>query len=322
MYDSVLGLKKPTFGLDIGYQTLKVMELRGDGQRAKLQGVAEVEIPPKTLGKDGIKDKKQTAEAIIMAIRKAKPQPIAARLVSSALPESLVFTKSIDLPSMKIEEINKNIPYQASEFFPMPANEMYMDWQIVGSIPEKNSTSPVTTNKGRSTGRSTDVLVVAAPKVIINSLAETVKMAGLELVSLETKPVADARALISANDPGPYILLDIGAKTSGIICFDGGIKLTSTITSSGDDLTENFSLHAKNLSNEITHLIKYYQNRIGQATIFRKIILAGGGANIPDLVSAMTEATHIKTEISWPVIQTKTYNPKFATVIGLAMKRI
>lgn len=322
MYDSVLGLKKPTFGLDIGYQTLKVMELRGSGAGAKLLGVTEIDISPKTLGKDGIKDKKQTAEAIVMAMRKAKPHAITARLISSALPESLVFTKSIDLPSMKIEEINKNIPYQASEFFPMPANEMYMDWQIVGSLPERNPTFSTATSKGRSTGRSIDVLVVAAPKVIINSLVETAKMAGLELASLETKPVADARALIPPRDPGPYILLDIGAKTSGIICFDRGIKLTSTITSSGDDLAENFSLHVKNLSNEIIHLIKYYQNRIGQATIFRKIILAGGGANIPDLISAMTEATRIKTEISWPIIQTKTYNPKFATVIGLAMKRI
>ncbi|MBM2821101.1 MAG: type pilus assembly protein PilM [Candidatus Berkelbacteria bacterium] len=127
MYESVLGLKKPIFGLDIGYSTLKVIQLKGEGPKAKLLGVAEIGIEPKALSKDGISDQKRVAESILTAMKMAKPNPITARLVSSALPESLVFTKSVDIPSMKSEEINKNIPYQASEFFPVPVNEMYME---------------------------------------------------------------------------------------------------------------------------------------------------------------------------------------------------
>lgn len=308
MYEGVLGLKKPIFGLDIGYETLKVMQVRGEGPRAKLLGVAEVKIEPKTLGKEGVKDKKKAAEAIVQAMKAARPHPISARICSSALPESQVFTKSIDLPQMTPEELNKNIPYQASEFFPIPPNEMYMDWQIVGQLPGKNLI---------------DVLVVAAPKKIIDSLAETVKLAGLELSSLETKPVSVVRALVPHRDPGPYLILDIGAKTSGITCFaEETIKLTSTVSCGGDDLTKDFQPNVGNLASEIIHLIKYYQNRLGQATIFRKIILAGGGANTPETPQAIEAATKIKTLIGWPIIKTKTYNPKFATVIGLAMKKI
>lgn len=308
MYEGILGLKKPTFGLDIGYSTLKVMQLKGEGMGAKLLGVAEVKIEPKTLGKDGIKNQKKAAEAIWQAMKAAKPHPISSTIVSTALPESLVFTKSVDLPAMNIEEINKNIPYQASEFFPIPPGEMYMDWQIVGQLPGKNLI---------------DVLVVAAPKKIVDSFAEVIKIAGLELSSLETKPVSVVRALIGKNDAGPYLILDIGAKTSGIICFDQGtIKLTSTIASGGDDLARDFQPNIDNLASEIIHLVKYYQNRIGQATIFRKIMLAGGGANLSNVTGAIEQSTKIKTEIAWPLIKTKTYNSKFATVIGLAMKKI
>jgi len=308
MYEGVLGLKKSIFGLDIGYQTLKVMQLQGEGPGAKLFGVAEIPIEEKILTKDGIKNKKAAVDKILLAMRSAKPHPINARLVSSALPESLVFTKSIDLPKMSEEEINKNIPYQAGEFFPVPANEMYIDWQIVGTLPNNNQV---------------DVLVVGAPKIIVESIAEVIKMANLELSSLETKPVADVRALIASADPGPYLLLDIGAKSSSIICFDQGtIKLTSTVSAGGDDVATNFQPSINTLSSEIVHLIKYYQNRIGQATIFKKIILAGGGSNIPQINEAIEKATRIKTEVGWPVIKTKTYNPKFATVIGLAMKAI
>ncbi len=308
MYESVLGLKKPIFGLDIGYQTLKVMQLKGDKPGAKILGVAEISIDPKTLTKEGIKEKNKVAEAIGRAMQIAKPHPISAKIVSSALPESLVFTKSIDLPKMSEEEINKNIPFQAGEFFPIPPSEMYMDWQIVGDLPDK---------------KQVDVLVVAAPKIIVNSIAEVVKTAGLELSSLETKPVADVRALITPNDLGPYLVLDMEAKTSSLICFDQGtIKLTSTISAGGDDFTTNFQPNINNLASEIIHLIKYYQNRIGQATIFKKIIMAGGGANVPRVVESIEKATRIKTIIGLPIISTKTYNPKFATVIGLAIKKI
>ena len=241
-------------------------------------------------------------------MKMAKPRPITALIVSSALPESLVFTKSVDLPQMSLGEINKNIPYQAGEFFPIPPAEMYMDWQIVGQLPGKNSI---------------DVLVVAAPKIIIDSIAETVRLAGLELSSLETKPVSDVRALVNPRDYQPYLVVDLGAKTSSIICYDQGtIKLTSTVSSGGDDLQKDFQPNVDQLASEIVHLVKYYQNRIGQATIFRKIILCGGGANTPNLAASFEKATRIKTEIGWPIIQTKTYNPKFATVIGLAMKKI
>lgn len=308
MYETVLGLKKPILGLDIGYKTLKVMQLRGDGAGASLLGVAETAIPPKSLSKEGLKDPKLVSQTLLEALRNAKPHPISAHLVSSALPESLVFTKSVDLPAMTLEEINKNIPYQAGDFFPIPPNEIYMDWQVVGKLAQANKT---------------DVLVVAAPKMIIDSFAETIKMAGLELASLETKPMADTRALILPNDLGPYLILDIGAKTSSLTCYDQGtIKLTSTISSGGDDLTTDFQSNLKNIANEVIHFIKYYQNRIGQATIFSKIILAGGGSNTPGIPEALKKATRIKTELGWPVIKTKTYNPKYATVIGLAMKRI
>lgn len=308
MYEGVLGLKKPIFGLDIGYQTLKVMQLKGEGPSAKVLGVAEVPIAPKSLGKEGIKDKKVVAEAILQAMQMARPHPISARIVSSALPESLVFTKSIDLPYMSPQEVNKNIPYQASEFFPMPTQEMYMDWQIVGQLKNKNSI---------------DVLVVAAPKIIVDSLAETLKIANLELSSLETKPASVVRALIPQNDVNPYLILDIGAKTAALICYDQGtIKLTSTISCGGDDLKIDPEPNIQSLASEIMNLIKYYQNRIGQAAIFRKVILAGGGANVPEVSRYLTEMTRIKTEIGWPIIKTKTYNSKFAAVIGLAMKRI
>jgi len=308
LFESILGIKKPTFGLDIGYKTLKVCQVKGSGQQAHLLGAAEVTIPEGTLTKDGVRNKEKIAEQILQAVKIAKPHGISAKIVSSALPESLVFTKSLDLPQMTLQEINKNIPYQATEFFPLPVDETYMDWQIVGE------------NKANAT---VEVLVVAAPKNLVNSLNETVASVGFELMGLETKPSAVARALVAPKDPGPYLLLDIGAKTSGLTCYDEQtIKLTSTAALGGDEIQKDFENSLKSLSQEVIHLIKYYQNRIGKASVFRKIILCGGGANIEKVTQTIENLTKIKTEIGLPQINLKGYDPRFATAIGLAMKEI
>lgn len=273
-----------------------------------LIGAAEVAIPEGVMSKEGIKDKQKVSQAIMEAMRIAKPHSVTAKIVSSALPESLVFTKSLDLPQMTMQEINKNIPYQATEFFPLPIDQTYMDWQVVGENTAK---------------QTTEVLVVAADKVLINSLNEAINSVGLELMGLETKPSAVTRALIPADDASPYLILDIGAKTSGLTCYDQRtIKLTSTAAIGGDDIQKDFDTSLKSISSEIMHLIKYYQNRVGQAQIFHKILLCGGGANIEKVTESLENLTKIKTEIGNPQINLKNYDPRFATAIGLAMKNI
>jgi len=307
LFEGVLGIKKATFGLDIGHATMKMVQVKGVGPAARLAGAVEVAVPEESITKDGIKEKKKLAKIIKAAVKEAQPSPINAKIVSSALPESLVFTKLIDLPKMTDKELAKNIPYQATEFFPLPVEETYMDWQVVGTLPNN----------------SIEVLVVAAPRVLVNDLIETVKLAGFELMGLETKPIALIRALVRNHEPGPIILIDIGATNTALICFDQGtLKLTSTLTFGGDQIKLEPAETIKNLSAEVMHLIKYYQNRLGQVQVFKKIVLAGGGANIHQVTIVLQQLLKIKTEVGDPLIRLKNYDPKYAASIGLALKEI
>ena len=306
MFEGALGVKKPIFGLDIGRETLKIIQVKGVSVNANLIGAVEVPVPKNTLTKEGVKQKEQIAQIIREAAGAARPHPINAKIVSSALPESLVFTKNLNLPKMAAAEIAKNIPYQAKDFIPIPPEETYLDWQIVAELP--NSTY--------------EILVVASPKVLVDSLIETVKLAGFELLGLETKPVALTRALIPPKDPGPYLILDIGAQNCGLTCFDKGtIKLTSTITYGGNQIKKDPDI-LKSLASEITHLTKYYSNRMGQTEPFKKVILAGGGANIPKVPEVLEKLSKISTQIGVPIIKIKNYDPKFASALGLALKEI
>lgn len=307
MFEGILGIKQPTFGLDIGLKTMKLVEVRGSGAGASLLGAVEVKVPEHSITKEGVKDKNKLAKILQEAVAVAKPHRINTKLVASALPESLVFTKSLELPKMKPEELAKNIPFQATEFFPIPPEETYMDWHVVGELP--NGTM--------------EVLVVAAPKVLVDSLKETIETAGFELMGLETKPIAVARALVGPKTDGPLLIVDIGAAGSALTCFDSGtIKLTSTVTIGGDQIVENVEEGVKVLAAEASHLIKYYQNRLGQAQIFKKIILSGGGANIKQIPETIEKILKIQTEVAAPQIKVNNYDPKYATAIGLSLKDI
>lgn len=308
MFEGILGIKKAIFGLDIGFKTLKVVQVRGSGRNAQLLSAAEIEIPENALTKDGIREKEKLAKLILEAASGAKPYRVSARIASSGLPESLVFTKIIDLPKTPLADINQKISSQAKQFFPIPAEETYIDWQVVGMNTQKNMM---------------EIIVVAAPKVLVDQLAQTIKLAGFELMGLESKPISAVRALINPADTGTYLILDIGAKTTGLICYDERIiKLTSTAAVGGIEIQQDFDLAMQELASEIAHLIKYYQNRLVRVKAFDKIILAGGGANIEGVPKTLENMIKIKTEIGLPIMRLKAYDPKFATALGLAMKEI
>lgn len=308
MFEGILGIKKPIFGLDIGHETLKIIELKGKGRGTKLLGAAEVPIDPGMLSKNGVHHKDKLAGYIKQALQLSRPHRISARIVSSALPESLVFTKTINLPQMNPAEIAKNIPHKAQEFFPIPIEETYLDWHITGENQAK---------------KQLEILVVATSKVLVNGLTETINSLGLELMGLENKPISVSRALIAPWNNNSYLICDIGAEISSLTCYSNQmIKFTSTINTGGDALKQDFNTSIETLGTEILNLIKFYQNRAGRVGIFQKIILCGGGSNIAEVPTNLAKLTKMETLIGLPWINLKVYDPRFATAIGLAMKEI
>ena len=132
MFSSISGLHQNVMGLDIGSDNIKVVELKSVGSRFKLVGYAGAVITPHVLTKEGLAQGEAVAKKIISACESAKPNPIRSRLVATALPEELVFSKTLTIPRMKPHEIAKVVPSEAAEFFPVPINELLLDWTVLG----------------------------------------------------------------------------------------------------------------------------------------------------------------------------------------------
>jgi len=333
----ILGLEKNVFGLDIGYENIKVVELRKTGSMFKLVSFGCSPSPKEPFAKEKIKDKKALANAIVQAVSN---HHISAKSVVSALPESLVFTKIIQLPKMRMEELQSVVPNEAANFIPLEPTQTYLDFQVVG---EANN--------------NYEVLVVAAPKTLVNDFIETLKMAGLSPFCLETKPLANTRALIPKNAQEAVLILDLGALATSLTIYDNGaIKFTVTfplggqiftekiaatlsikmeeaeekkktlgLTKAGEQIKKGLEEPLGVLIDETASGLNYYKKYNEKAKI-SKIILTGGGAAMPGLCSFLENKIGIKTEVGnpWQAIKNPPKEKQtviFTAAIGMAMRQ-
>lgn len=214
-------------GVDFGYSNLKLAEVETGWGGRILLSTSKNEIPAGAIGKSGIVETKKLNEIFLAGLKNASPHTMQARRVVTALPAGLIFTKLIELPKMSMAEINRTAPIEAHEAFPVPLEDLVLDWQIISKT---RPISKITTRpdhaiapeppKPVSADPMLDVLLVAAPKTLVQSFVSFFDGLGFELVSLEIKPMANVRAVGSPKQTDTYLLIDLGAVASSFAIID------------------------------------------------------------------------------------------------------
>lgn len=317
---SILNLttENTVFGLDIGYETLKLVQLKKSNKNISLVGAAEIPLTERILEKDSFKNKAATANLIKEACKKAKPGPIRAKKIVSALPETFVFSKTIQMPKMSEEEYSNAIPVSAAQYLPIPPEEVYLDFQILIAHPKESLV---------------DVLIVASPKKLVDQYVELANLARCELVALETKPIAVGRAVSVSTILSGVVIIEIGTEVSRLSIWDNNsIRLISSVNigknqimesigsaQPGSPLVNNSTI--SNLVEETINAIKYHQSRDFKPNPIKNILLCGSGANINGIKEFFAQEIKIETEIVGPKLSGKTIlSTEYTTSYGLALR--
>lgn len=325
------GASERVFGLDIGFETLKLCEIAKSTTRGvEIWGTTEYTLTEPILDRDRIRDKNATANIIREACKKASPRPIIARKIVTALPETFVFSKTIQVPKMSERELDSAVPNEAAKYLPIPLNEVYVDYQILSTHPDESLM---------------DVLVAASPKKLVDDYVEMAKMAGMELGALETKPIATGRALIKDKTKS-IVIVHIGTELTRIAIWDkGNIRLVTTASSAKNQILDKIislkpgikSINEVNLEkedqelgvafneiiDEVLDAIRYYQNRSYKPSPIGGIEICGSAAKIKGIDSYFSKITKIQSKVSSPVISNmKSLEPQFIPALGLALRKI
>lgn len=336
---------KSVFGLDIGFNSLKIMQISTDGKRKSVVGYGVGRFEPEAI-KDGIiVDHQAIAKAARELFDKNLVGDVTSGRAVMAIPANRTFNRSLVLPKMSSKDLAEAIRLEAEQYIPVPLDELYMDYEIVGQEAE-----------------NTELLAVAVPKKIIDSYMLLGELLGIEVVSLETTINAAARLFVhSEQSEIPAILIDFGSISSEITIYDNGIVVTGTVPGGGDSFTNliadklgvtrqeahviktKYGLGASKKQKEITdgvaplleqllketkRVIRYYEDRSDSKRKIGQIVTMGGGANMPGLADYMTNALRLPVHTCdpWQYIDFSGLQPPniveksmYATVTGLAL---
>lgn len=301
-------------GIDIGSKSIKIIELTKSSGAWQMKSSGAVGYTGNSPDK-AVDDKE--LEAIADILKKITSQiGTTSKDVNLALPESLVFTRVIKFPLLSDEEISAAVKWEAEQYIPIPVSEAVVQNMLL----EKNEKT-----------QQTSVLLVAAPKAVVEKYVKVVRMAGLTPVSAETELTALARSL--SPDTGVSMLLDLGSSATDMsIIKDGKVVFTRSIPVAGDAFTRSVSqglgisvqqaeeykktygLDASQLEgkvknaldpvfrmvvDEIKKAIHFYQSDEKGDTP-TSVVITGGASVMPGIVPFLTESLGIETVLGDP----------------------
>jgi type IV pilus assembly protein PilM len=212
------------FGLDISDTSIKVMQLRSANKQIVPVAFAETPLMDKVINNHLIVNEQRLADNINKALTLAGH--ISTKYAVCSIPEAKSFVRTLQLPKMSEEEVKNAVPFELEQDIPVPVDQVYLDWRVI-----------------RETNEKLEVFVTAVPKDYVDSLVDTLKLAGLTAVVMELESQATVRALIDHQHEDKSILIaDLATKqTSFIIVNNNVIEYTSSVPVAGSAFTESIA---------------------------------------------------------------------------------
>lgn len=310
----------PFFGLDIGSTSLKAVWLAKSGQTTKLEAAGSCPTPPGGVSSASVADQEALVGAIKQLVQEAK---ISTKKVNTALPESQIYTQVREMAPLTDTELSSAIPWEAEQSIPLPVSEVALDFQVLERPDKKTPEAKML------------VLLVAAPKTLINKYLQILELAGLEPVSLETEVIAVCRALTlnkSLTDL-PTLIINLGSLTTDItVVRNNVISFTRPISTGGKALARavasklgleervaeeykvTYGLKEEELEGKILEAIKpifdvvveeiqramaFYSQRHPESPLKRAVVV-GGAAKLPGLMLYLAQSLGLEMELGDP----------------------
>ncbi len=339
-------------GLDIGTSSVKVVQLRKEKNRIILDTYGEVALGPYgglKIGQAIHLGEEKLIEAINDLFKEAK---VTARDAVVAIDPSGGYVSLVHVPKVSDEELRTMIPIEARKYIPIPLTEVQMDWW---HIPE--------TVKFSGDEKMTSVVLAAVSNTSLTSYNSLVKKLELKNVEYEIH----GYSLLRSSPPHTHnmvMYVDIGAQNTTLSLVYQGIVLDMHVISRGSQdstlqlsralsvtidtaeeskrtfgykgdasnpyLKDILELSSYPLFGEVARLSLMYERKYNQT--IEGIILTGGGARVPGMITTYSKTVHIAGRIVTPFEQVivpeflsemmERVGPTYGVALGCALKKL
>ncbi|MBN1618694.1 type IV pilus assembly protein PilM [Candidatus Dojkabacteria bacterium] len=332
-------------GLDFGNHSVKGVQLRNIDRSPQLVAFASQPTPLGVINSEEEQHKESLADALKTLMNEGH---FRTKNVVAALPESSIFTRFLEFPGVKEDELEDAVHWQAKQVVPIPLEDVKISSIILGRDESKNSYH---------------VLLVAAPNKLIDIYVSVLEKAKLVPVALETEAIATGRALYRSSGTKDAVIMDFGSQSTDMgILVGGNLVFSQSISVGSDALTRaissefsfeysqaeeykrNYGLDTTQLEGKIFNCLKpvtdsiiaeirrgveYYKNRTMLAPP-SEYILVGDGALLPGLTDYLAKELSAKVMLGdpWPnILMSKQQESiisrgraAYTVAVGLALK--
>ncbi len=229
--------KQGVVGLDLGSYTMKAVQVEPTRTGWRLLQIAQCPTPADAIRDGVIVQPQEVAEAIKRLLRENAFRASAAVTAIAGAP---VIVRQVTLPKMTEAMLRKTIRYEASKYVSTSIEDSYVGFEILGDVENAPAEGEQKAEK------QMQVLLVVAPREMIDAQIRTLEMAGLEALAIEVEAFALYRALFEINrvamaklEGRPAAMVDVGASYTNLYIVSGdGFFLTRTIPIAGDAFTQ------------------------------------------------------------------------------------
>lgn len=337
--------EKRVLGIDIGFYSIKVVELTQKGKKLFLTNYGEIVVrdfkKEKFLesGRGALfLDTKSITEALSKLFEAAEIQE---KKVVFSLPDLVTFITCLEVEKEIEGDLRKSIISEARKYLPLPPSQMMIDFSTT------------------SIDNILNILLFAIPKDTTALYQQIGKVLNFKILGFFPEAFALVNSLIPKGEAKNFLILDIGEKsttlniTKGLILQDSrsleiasfhftkAIALALNIPfSRAENLKLKYGILSEDLEGEkvkkaILPLISSIAKELEKLLFERKIdkiFLSGGGANMLGLLEYFKNYFKIEVEIGNPFFDIALQNelknilpslaPTFAISVGLAKKGI
>lgn len=233
MARSPKGPPSAVVGLDIGSDSIKVVEAKYAKDGITITGLGIAPLPQGVIENDIIVDPKALGAAIksLLAESGIKTR----QCVSAVTGQSNVIVRVIEVPRMDSKELAETMKWEVERHVPFSPAQSIMDFQPI----ERPNADPNSQNM--------EVLLAVAQDVLVNSHVEALLAAGLKPMAIDIQPLAVSRALIDAGRNGVkeevVAIVNIGARNTDLGIYEQGILVfpSPPLGVSGATLTQEIA---------------------------------------------------------------------------------
>jgi len=207
------------FCIELGERHIKVVHVSKKGKDLEAYAFAYEENPYNIYVTEGEKITEQTAAILTKLIDDCNIKKKSVRII---IPDSFSYSRIIEMPYLTEKELISAIKYQADQFVPIPIEKVNLDVEIL-STDKKN--------------KKIQILIVAAPNIVIDKAISTIESAGLLPESVENEASAMLRLISwmhterkTQTSENEYTLfINGGFSTTSLYLYQPSLDMTKDI---------------------------------------------------------------------------------------------